>query len=160
MLNDILSRLPMGPWYPVDSFVMREGAMRGAYLMNCVRRRLESKNICGKCGGLTVDYIRYNPDKNYNNNSVVCICRYGKVRENEVERRDMGIYISHFIGELRHQEKGGKMPKFWPKIELQVKEVDLTIGSKGSAFKPYGSMITLGKVANDVERDMVNILIG
>ena len=144
-------------WYPVSDEVLMEGAVRGAHLRSyCGIGKLET-SICIKCGGLTLDYIKENPKQDYNIDSVVCICDYGKIKDNEISKRNMAIYLAYFVGELRKKKKE-KCLIFLPKIN-EKKMDNINFGSKRSAFKSY-NISAHRKIANSIEKRMINILIG
>ena len=144
-------------WYPVSDDVLMEGAVRGAHLKTYYGNQMLETSICCVCGGLTLDYIKDNPKKNYNSNSVVCICDYGKIKDTETSRRNMAIYLSYFVGELRKNRKN-KNSTFLPKIEHKV--CNNNFASKKSAFKSFDKIITHKKIGDCIEKKMINILIG
>jgi len=145
-------------WYPVSDEVLMEGAVRGAHLRSYQGVGKLDTSICINCGGLTLDYIKENPKQDYNRGSIVCICDYGKVKENEISKRNMAIYLAYFVGELRKKKKE-KSLSFLPKIDNKKRDNNINFGSKRSAFHSY-NVNSHKKIANSIEKKMINILIG
>jgi len=142
----------------VSDEVLMEGAVRGAHLRSYHGVGKLETSICIKCGGLTLDYIKENPNQDYNRGSIVCICDYGKVKESEISKRNMAIYLAYFVGELRKKKKE-KCLIFLPKINEKKRDDDINFGSNKSAFHSY-VVNTHKKIANSIEKKMINILIG
>ena len=141
-------------WYPVNGAVLTYAAKIGSRY----RRRVICNNICFKCGGITVDFIRDNTHIRYNDDTIVCVCRYGKRKLEEMHRRKMGVNIVRFLGGLRNQVKGLKMPRYWPTINIPERKINF--GNAISAFSPYRDKLTLDKIAGYIEKNMIEILVG
>ena len=140
-----------GSWYPVDKVTLKRAALTGAYYG--IETDVESHNICCRCGGLTFDFIEENREVRYGNKTVICICDYGSELRKEKSLRLMSKCVLQFIGRLRSNN-------YSQTIMLNPKRQKDGIRSSISAFKPYRRVITSEKVAGEVEKLMIELLVG
>lgn len=139
-----------GSWYPVGKDMLKRVALIGACYG--IDEDVESHNICCRCGGLTFDFIEENREVRYGNRTVICICDYGSELKKEKTVRLMSKCVVQFIGRLRNN--------YSQTIMLNPKRQKDGISSSISAFKPYRRVITSEKVAGEVEKLMIELLVG
>jgi len=120
--------IPSGPWLPLSEETVKKAIERGKHFRRIHKGEVDSPYICESCGGLT---------SNYKDCKKICECKRGSVVIDE--KRKWAINIAQFIGELRYQQKNGRMPYYWPKINIEEdnNQNNLDISHENSAFRKY-----------------------
>ena len=151
------SNIPSGPWLPLTEESIEKAVERGKQFKRVHRGEVDSPYICESCGGLTSNFFKNNKSTDFQEN-LFCECDKGVVVIDE--KREWAINISQFIGELRYQNKNGRMPYYWPKINIeddyQIDLDSLQISHGNSAFRKYKP--TLEHIAKRYEMYAINFL--
>lgn len=153
--------VPNGPWLPLNENSFNNALKRGELFKKVHRGLVDSESICQRCGGLSEHFFISNPSWYKKENTILCLCKNNFVTIDK--NREISLKLVQFIGEIKYQLNNGRMPHYWPKIDISQSNKDKpntifhTLGK--SAFVPFKHN-SLKHVARIYERLLIEKLLG